>query len=97
MGRLGSLLVVGVMLGLVLHELQLTSGASRFTGTSLLAGGVLGAMVLPPGVACWLAGRKMRRERDDPSQLSPALTWVASLLALLIGTLLAWQLGLPAS
>ncbi len=95
MGRLGTHLILGVVLGLFLLDLGPYLDGDEFSGAGLLAGSVLGAMVLPPGVACWLAGRKMRRERNDASMLSPRTTAVLGILILVMGVGIATHLGLP--
>ncbi len=94
-GRLGSVLLLGVMLGLVLDDLEPCLHGGTFSGASLVAAGMLGVMVLPVGLACWLAGRKLRHERDEPPALPAAIYTLTTLLVLAVGAAGAWWAGLP--
>lgn len=94
-GRAGTLLLLGVVLGLLLLDLQRWRQGAGFSGQSLVAVGGLGVTVLPVGALSWAAGWRLRRQRGEEPVLAPDSALKLNVAAPLAGLMLALLLGLP--
>jgi hypothetical protein len=94
-GRAGTLLLLGVFLGLLLLDGYGWRTGVGFSGQSLVAGGAMGLTVLPVGALCWVAGWRLRLLREEPPALGSGTGRCLDLAAVLGGIVLALILGLP--
>jgi Ca2+/H+ antiporter len=94
-GQQGSALILGFMTGALALDAAAWLRGDGFTGQGLIAAALLGTMALLPGLACWVGGRRMMRERGDPPLCAPRLALIISLLAYFIGAITGWLLDLP--
>jgi hypothetical protein len=96
-GMLGSTLILGLMAGLIALDIASWIRGDGFSGQSLVGAALLASMALAPGLACWVAGRRMMRSRDEPPSDAPRRLWGAAVFLFFLGVTLGWVLGLPAA